>query len=116
MSHLFQAGGALLADSTVYIKRKADQEALAHLRNIAYLLVIEPRQQGKTSLTNHLMSHPALGDAAFAYVDVTTPNRSTEATWYQTLCPRILRQLRNFIPRDQWPTLPQNSAGWRDFL
>jgi len=116
MNHPFQAGGALLADSTVYIERKADSEALAHLRNMAYLLVIEPRQQGKTSLINHLMCHPALGDVAFAYVDVTTPDRSTEAAWYQTLCPRTLRQLRGFIPRDQWPTIPQNSAGWREFL
>jgi len=116
MNHPFKAGGALLADSTVYIERKADSEALAHLRNMAYLLVIEPRQQGKTSLINHLMCHPALGDVVFAYVDVTTPDRSTEAAWYQTLCPRTLRQLRGFIPRDQWPTIPQNSAGWREFL
>ncbi len=48
MNHIFQAGGALLADSTVYIKRKADREALAHLSNMAYLLIIEPRQQDKT--------------------------------------------------------------------
>jgi len=116
MRYPFQAGGALLADSLVYVERKADHEALAHLRNMAYLLVIEPRQQGKTSLTNHLMCHPALGDVAFAYVDVTTPDRSSEATWYQTLCRRILRQLRGFIPRNQWPAIPQNSAGWREFL
>jgi hypothetical protein len=54
MSHPFQAGGALLADSPVYIERKVDHEALAHLRNMAYLLVIEPRQQGKTSLLARL--------------------------------------------------------------
>ena len=116
MRYPFQAGGALLADSPVYVERKADTEALAHLRNMDYLLFIEPRQQGKTSLINHLMCHPALSDVAFAYADVTTPDRSTEATWYQTLCPRILRQLRGFILRDQWPAIPQNSAGWRDFL
>jgi hypothetical protein len=116
MSHPFQTGGALLADSPVYVKRQSDHEALVHLRNMAYLLLIEPRQQGKTSLINHLMCHPALSDVAFAYADVTTPDRSTEATWYQTLCPRILRQLRGFIPHAQWPATPQNSAGWRDFL
>ena len=116
MSNHFQTGGALLADSPVYVERKSDHEALVHLRNMAYLLVIEPRQQGKTSLINHLMCHPALSDVAFAYVDVATPDRSTEAAWYQTLCPRILRQLRGFISHDQWPATPQNSAGWRDFL
>jgi hypothetical protein len=116
MNHPFQAGGALLADSPVYVERVADHEAVAHLRNMDYLLVIEPRQQGKTSLINHLMRHPALGDVAFAYVDVTTPDRTTEATWYQTLCPRVLRQLRGLIPRNQWPAIPQNSTGWREFL
>jgi len=60
---------------------------------MAYLLVIEPRQQGKTSLINHLMCHPALSDVAFAYVDVATPDRSTEATWYQTLCQRIFSRI-----------------------
>ena len=116
-SILFKAGGALTDEhALIYVERKADREALTHLRAMDYLLVIEPRQQGKTSLINHLMCHPALGNVAFAYVDVTTPDRKTETTWYQTLCPRILRQLRSFIPQDQWPTIPQNSAGWRGFL
>ena len=113
----FEAGGALTDErAAIYIERRADRDALTHLRAMDYLLVIEPRQQGKTSLINHLMCHPALNDVAFAYADVATPDRSTEATWYQTLCPRILRQLRGFIPREQWPVIPQNSAGWREFL
>jgi len=113
----FKAGGALTDEhAAIYVERRADRDALTYLRAMDYLLVIEPRQQGKTSLINHLMCHPALGGVAFAYVDVTTPDRSKESTWYQTLCPRILRQLRSFIPRDQWPAIPQNSAGWRDFL
>jgi hypothetical protein len=113
----FKVGGALTDEhAAIYIERQADRDALTHLQAMDYLLIIEPRQQGKTSLINHLMRHPALGYVAFAYLDVTTPNRSTEATWYQTLCPRILRQLRSFIPRDQWPAIPQNSANWRDFL
>ena len=113
----FKAGGALTDEhAAIYVERKADNEVLSHLRRMNYLLIIEPRQQGKTSLINHLMRHPALNNVAFAYIDVTTPNRSAEAAWYQTLCPRILRQLRGFIPREQWPATPQNSAGWRDFL
>jgi len=116
MRYPFQAGGALLADSPVYVERKADYDTLTHLHAMDYLLVIEPRQQGKTSLINHLMRHPTLNNVAFAYVDVTTPDRSTEAAWYQTLCLRILRQLRGFIPRNQWPAFPQNSTGWRGFL
>jgi nucleoside phosphorylase len=113
----FKAGGALTDEhAPIYIERQADRDALTHLRAMDYLLVIEPRQQGKTSLINRLMCHPALGDMAFAYLDMTTPDCSAEATWYQTLCPRALRQLRGSIPRDQWPVIPQNSASWRDFL
>jgi NAD-dependent SIR2 family protein deacetylase len=113
----FKAGGALTDEhAAIYIERQADHEALLHLRAMDYLLVIEPRQQGKTSLINHLMRRPALDDVALVYVDVTTPDRSSKAAWYQTLCPRILRQLRRFVPRDQWPVIPQHSAGWREFL
>ncbi len=112
----FKAGGALTADDmAVYIERQADQEAWLHLRNMDYLLLIEPRQQGKTSLVNRLMRHPALSETVLVYVDVTTPNRSSETDWYQTLCERILRQLK-FIPRDPWPPIPQNSYQWRGFL
>ncbi|MCP4542430.1 MAG: hypothetical protein GY832_35350 [Chloroflexi bacterium] len=113
----FKVGGALTDDHcTVYVERIADNQALVHLRRMDYLLIIEPRQQGKTSLINYLMRHPGLINVDFAYVDVTTPERSSEASWYQTLCPRILRQLRDLIPCDQWPVLPKNSTGWRDFL
>jgi hypothetical protein len=113
----FRTGGALTDDhADIYIERQADREALTHLRRMDYLLTIEPRQQGKTSLINHLMCHPGLENVAFVYLDVTTPDRSSEAAWYQTFCPRILRQLRGFIPRNQRPPIPQNSAGWREFL
>ncbi len=116
-SSTFKAGGSLTDEhAAVYIERQADRDVLMHLRAMDYLLVIEPRQQGKSSLINHLICHPALNDMAFAYLDVTTPDHSTEATWYQTLCPRILRQLRSFIPRNQWPTVPRNSVEWREFL
>jgi len=113
----FKAGGALIdKHATVYIEGQANRQAVRHLQAMDYLLLIEPRQQGKTSLINYLMRHPTLDHTLLAYLDVTTPDRSTEATWYQTLCPRILRQLRHVIPRKQWPDIPHNSAGWRDFL
>lgn len=113
----FRTGGALTDEhSDIYIERQADHSAMMHLRRMDYLLIIEPRQQGKTSLINHLMCQPLLEDMVFVYLDVTTPDRSSEVTWYQTLCPRILRQLQDLIPRNQRPLIPQNSAGWRDFL
>lgn len=113
----FRVIGALTDDQAdLYIERQADRGVLAHLRRMDYLLVIEPRQQGKTSLINYLMCQPGLDDVAFVYLDVTTPGRSSATAWYQTLCPRILRQLRDFIPRNKRPPIPRNSAGWREFL
>lgn len=113
----FKAGGALTdGHRDIYIERQADQDVLSHILMMDYLLVIEPRQQGKTSLINHLMRHPGMGDCTFVYVDVTTPNHSTESTWYQTLCPRILKQLGPIIPNTQLPDIPHDSNEWRDFL
>lgn len=113
----FKAGGALTdVHTAVYVERQADQDALLHLRAMDYLLVVEPRQQGKTSLINSLACRQALSDTTFAYADVTTPSRSNEATWYQTLSPRILRQLHDFIPPNRRPVIPISTAGWRDFL
>jgi hypothetical protein len=113
---LFKVGGALTIDhSNVYIERRTDYEALLYLRSMDYVLVIEPRQQGKTSLVNHLISRVAGENMAFVYVDVTTHDRTSEATWYETLCPRILRQLK-FISPDEWPAIPLNSYQWREFL
>lgn len=116
-SNRFQAGGALTDEANaLYIERKADHDALIHLQSMDYLLVIEPRQQGKTSLVNRLMYQSISDKMILLYVDVTTPDHSTEETWYRTLCFRILRQLRHLIPDNQWPAIPQNSAEWRDFL
>jgi hypothetical protein len=113
----FKAGGSLIDEqAAIYIERQADRDALAHLQVMDYLLIVESRQQGKTSLINHLMRHPALENAAFAYVDVSTLDRSAEAMWYRTLCSRILRQLRDLLPHDKQPDIPTDSIGWRDFL
>jgi hypothetical protein len=105
---MFKAGGALTDGHTdIYIERQADREVLSHLRMMEYLLVIEPRQQGKTSLINHLMCCPRLRDFTFVYIDVTSPNRSTESSWYKTLCPRIVNQLRDSCHVISIPTCPK---------
>jgi len=75
-----------------------------------YLLIIEPRQQGKTSLVQRIVA-PHVN---FVYVYLNPqPN---EADWYNMVCTPILRQLHDLIPREQWPTIPQKSLEWRNFL
>jgi hypothetical protein len=113
----FRAGGALTdIDFASYVERQADREVLDLIATMNYVLVVEPRQQGKSSLVNRLIRHPDLQGTSLVYVDVTTVNRESDSSWYGTLCPRILRQLRSFIPAAQWQAFPQNSTGWRDFL
>jgi len=112
---VFKLGGPLTDDDVTYVERKGDHDALAHLKAMDCIEIVEPFRQGKTSLINHLMSHSELGVFTFAYIDMTTLDRSTRAAWYQTLCSRILRQLR-FISREEWPPIAQDSIEWRDFI
>jgi len=59
MRYPFQAGGALLADSPVYVERKADHEALTHLRNMAYLLNVIKLRISQTSEVSKACYPPA---------------------------------------------------------
>src|SRR6185295_3639742 len=68
---------------------------------------------GKTSLINSLMIHPALKADAFALVDLTTLDTSSEAAWYRTLCRRILDRL-SFINPANCPALVENHLDWRE--
>ncbi len=112
----YKVGGALSEkDVEVYIERTADSIALNHLQKMDYVLIIEPRQQGKTSLVNHLMYHPTSKDVIWIYIDTTTLDKSSEQAWYATLCSRILRQLDKFVS-ETGLDIPINGADWRDFL
>jgi hypothetical protein len=113
----FQAGGSLLADSPVYVPRKADEKASAHLHRMEYITLVEPRQHGKTSLINRLIGQFSPQGYAFAYRDLMAAKSSAAslADWYASLGRWLLRQLR-FIPRDQQPHPPTDSASWEDFL
>jgi len=113
----FQAGGPLLADSPVYIPREIDEKAAAHLRRMEYITLVEPRQHGKTSLINRLVGQFSSQGYTFACRDLMAA-RSSDASpsdWYASLGKWLLRQL-HFIPRDQRPKPPTDSASWEDFL
>jgi hypothetical protein len=118
MSHFpFQAGGPLLADSPVYVLREADEKAAAHLRRMEYITLVEPRQHGKTSLINQLIGQFSSRGYVFATRDLMAAKSSATSPtdWYASLGKWLLRQLR-FIPRDQWPEPPTDSASWEEFL
>ena len=118
MSHFpFQAGGPLLADSPVYVPREADEKAAAHLRRMEYITLVEPRQHGKISLINQLIGQFSSRGYVFATRDLMAAKSSATSPtdWYASLGKWLLRQLR-FIPRDQRPEPPTDSASWEEFL
>lgn len=111
----YQDGGALLSGSPVYIEREADQEAAGHLQKMDYLSLIEPRQQGKTSMINHLMGQFRPLGYVFAYSDLTTLDKTSESSWYQSLCDWVLSQTDSISSLNPFATV-SNGSGWLRFL
>jgi CheY-like chemotaxis protein len=112
-----QIGGALTDnDAAVYVTRGAELEIARRLKRMEYLLVIEPRQQGKTSLVNFLIRNPPSSQSVVAYVDMSTLQTSSEEAWYGNLNRRLRRQLTCLLPALTWPTAPRDSGEWRDFV
>lgn len=80
-----------------------------------YLSLIEPRQQGKTSMINHLMGQFRPLGYVFAYSDLTTLDRGSESAWYRSLCDWVLRQTSSVT--DPKPTITANNGNtWLEFL
>lgn len=112
----YQIGGALLADSAVYVERPADADARLHLRNMEYITLFEPRQQGKTSLINRLIGSFAGMGYIFAYADLSTVERRTEEGWYGSLCHWILRQVSEKNIDCTNIHIASDGNSWRNFL
>lgn len=112
----FKVGGALLPNHPAYIERHADEDVMELLHQMQYIQIIEPRQQGKTSLINRLIGK--IEDYIFCYVDMSTLNdssKSNEEEWYKMLCSPILKKM-NFITEKELSDIPISGNRWRDFL
>lgn len=113
----FQTGGPVRADSPVYIPREADTRAAMYLQRMDYITLVEPREQGKTGLINRLKEQFSPQGYAFAIRDLMPDqvHAAAEQDWYRSLGNRLLHQLQ-FIPNEQRPDPPINSAVWEQFL
>lgn len=90
----FRAGGSLsYKDTDVYIERESDRGALESLRRMDYVLVIEPRQQGKTSLLSWLSRAIHVTRTIFIYIDVSGLRCTQEELWFTDLWGKISVQL-----------------------
>ena len=107
-------------DSEAYVEREADKVALRLVSQMEYITLIEPRQQGKTSLIYHLKGQLSPHGYTFVYFDLTTANKgSTEASWYRSICMRLLNMLRtnaSMLVLEKECEIAFNGDTWFDFL
>ncbi len=114
MTSVFRVGGAISSeDSLVYITRSADEELRAAMERMQYILIIEPRQQGKTSLINSVM-RSFIQNNVFAYLDMTTIDQSSEISFYTSLFGRLSEQLN--IINSGMVTKIDSGSSWREHL
>ncbi len=114
---IFHVNGPLSADSDLYVERKADRDALLYLRRMDYISLIEPRQQGKTSLIYRLMDRLSPQGYTFVIYDLGAEkfHKNSEEEWYTSLGTWLLNRLK-FINHDARFALPTNGNSWLAFL
>lgn len=111
------AGSSLPLDSSVYIERDADFKCQSYLRQQKYIRIIEPRQQGKTSLAIRLHQKLNFDSSCFSYIDAEGLSSDSEMHWYNDLSYRLVAELNNHIPLANLAiNFPQNSSDWRGYL
>jgi len=114
----FQVGKHLPANSPSYIMRKADHDVAFHLDRMDYISIIEPRQQGKTSLLSQLIYKYRSFGYIFAVCDMPSVKSSDMSAkeWYISLGKLLLSQLSHLVPLGQKLLPPENSDSWEKFL
>jgi len=107
-----------MADSPLYIERDADRELLHLAQQMQYVMIIEPRQTGKTSLINRVSHQLSPLGVITVYIDLTTLAATTnEADWYGSLQSRIARQLQ-VVETTSVKAIakPTNASSWSNYL
>src|SRR5437868_1261301 len=98
MSSFFQAGGTVNSASACYIARACDRQALETIFSRRYLVVLGPRQVGKTSLLFKLQTTLARRAIPSAIVDLSIIQGSEKgdsaSSWYNLLAAQLHRQLK----------------------
>ncbi|MBR8826793.1 MAG: AAA-like domain-containing protein [Gomphosphaeria aponina SAG 52.96 = DSM 107014] len=91
-SNFYQVGGALSADSPSYIKRKADDQFYAALKNKQFCYVLNSRQMGKSSLWYYTQARLTADGVQCVYIDLTKVGKSSsEEGWYRVLLYELVK-------------------------
>ncbi len=116
----FVKGGPLTSrNSAIYIERKADQEAAHRLQKMEYIALIEPHQQGKTSLIAHLMQRLNQDQNYYwVYEDLSVLSESGQARdWNVLLKRKIWEQIKEKCTHfTNLPDLSFRTLVWEDFF
>jgi hypothetical protein len=117
----FHIGGGLPIESPVYIEREADMMLFREIQNMSYVLITEPRQQGKTSIIIRLISvfestHYLNNKYLMIYIDAEgLPYKQSEALWYMDIYNRVYEKAKQKLNLDGIP-IPSEKLSWRLFL
>ncbi len=100
-----------------YIERDADREIVNALRQMSYVTIIEPSQQGKTSLVNRLILQLKNDLYFYSYIYFDQSDQQLEDTiWYNKLGERILKQIFDYAPECKVIKPPTDLIKLREFL
>ena len=111
----YHAGFQLQPNSPFYVERHADHQVWASLQRMEYVMLVAPRQQGKTSLISHLAQHCQSSDYVLGYVDLAQLDTSTERGWYWSLHQALLHPFDSVIAGLSLPDVTGSST-WFSFL
>jgi len=110
----FKAGGSLYYQGpAIYVERKADRDAWAYLQAMEYFMLIESRQQGKTSLLARLRAK-CDPNTLFACISIEDLNYDNQQAWYADLWDELSPALE-FL-EDKSVSMPTNHSQWRTCL
>ena len=111
----YHAVSPLPSASPLYMERHADHRAWGKLQRMEYVMFVEPRQQGKTSLIYRLAARCQGTNYVFAYVDLVNLDTSNEWNWYKSLGQELLRLFATVTADHPLPELTGSST-WFPFL
>ncbi len=114
---LFKVGGPLTPEeASLYVVRTADEEARRHLDSMHYLLIIEPRQQGKTSLLARLHTVFNTGETVFGCIDLSDFTHEDERLWFARFWNELSTRCRRVFENSERMSPPSNRTEWGERL